>query len=485
MLPTRFWEIGLGSLAYFFSIKNLSVKNKSALITNIFSSILIIFILIVIIFFSDYPVLATISIVTLTAFSLFLIEDSTRIGKIFSLPYLRHIGTLSYSLYLWHWGVLSISRITIGIHWWSIPLQLISIYFLALASYFYIETPLRLLRLFDNKLKNIFFIIISLISSTFIIIPTYIGRKYIYLGNQPLSIYPTLYSGEIIREICMKNNLINPNSFLKDCLFSKDKNSNTIFIAGDSHAEALTYSFSKLADKLNYDLHLFYRGGIIFPNIDMLTLSKINKKKLSNKASIEYAKHIENHGKPGDILFISLRYHCYFGFDWNQCPTDNFAIFTNSLNKIKSKKDLLNKWILEINTFAKKMQSKGIKIILTSPTPEFPQGNNSRCLGQDQQWFNRLNKVECETNIKFFKGNYGIYKEINQSLKKLISNNSNIYLFDLFEALCNEEICDYSDEDMNALYTDSHHLSNFANRVRVFPKLYKFMIDNIKPKNNF
>ena len=131
------------------------------------------------------------------------------------------------------------------------------------------------------------------------------------------------------------------------------------------------------------------------------------------------------------------------------------------------------------------MQSKGIKIILTSPTPEFPQGNNSRCLGQNQQWFNRLNKVECETNIKFFKGNYGIYKEINQSLKKLISNNSNIYLFDLFEALCNEEICDYSDQDMNALYTDSHHLSNFANRVRVFPKLYKFMVENIKPKDNF
>ena len=36
----------------------------------------------------------------------------------------------------------------------------------------------------------------------------------------------------------MKDNLSKPNNFLEECLFSNKKNSNTIFVAGDSHAES-------------------------------------------------------------------------------------------------------------------------------------------------------------------------------------------------------------------------------------------------------
>ena len=199
----------------------------------------------------------------------------------------------------------------------------------------------------------------------------------------------------------MKDNLSKPNNFLEECLFSNKKNSNTIFVAGDSHAESLTYSFSKLANKLNYDLHVFYRGGIIFPNIDMITLNRIDQKKLRNKASIAFAKHIENNGKPGDIVFITHRYQCYFGSDWNQCPTDNFAILTSSLNKVESKKDLLNKWVVETGIFAKKMQNKGIKIILTSPTPEFPQGNNFKCLVKINNGSTDLIKLNVKPMLNF------------------------------------------------------------------------------------
>ena len=58
-------------------------------------------------------------------------------------PWLRRVGLISYSLYLWHWSILCLSRWTIGIHWWSIPLQALAMVALATASYRWIETPFR------------------------------------------------------------------------------------------------------------------------------------------------------------------------------------------------------------------------------------------------------------------------------------------------------------------------------------------------------
>ncbi len=53
------------------------------------------------------------------------------------------IGTISYSLYLWHWPVIVLSRWTIGIHWWSWPFQLAAMFALAQISWSFIENPLR------------------------------------------------------------------------------------------------------------------------------------------------------------------------------------------------------------------------------------------------------------------------------------------------------------------------------------------------------
>ena len=50
---------------------------------------------------------------------------------------------MSYSLYLWHWGILALSRWTIGVSFWTIPIQLFLIYILSIISYTFIENPIR------------------------------------------------------------------------------------------------------------------------------------------------------------------------------------------------------------------------------------------------------------------------------------------------------------------------------------------------------
>ena len=73
--------------------------------------------------------ISTIIVVVLSSILLVSLNSQTLEFKFFTNSNITYIGLISYSLYLWHWGVLSISRWTIGIYWWSVPFQIAAIFF--------------------------------------------------------------------------------------------------------------------------------------------------------------------------------------------------------------------------------------------------------------------------------------------------------------------------------------------------------------------
>jgi hypothetical protein len=81
--------------------------------------------------------------IMLVALFLIVVRRGELMYRIFAFPMLVFIGLISYSLYLWHWGVLCISRWTIGSLPWMVPFQLGLIFILAYISYRWVETPLR------------------------------------------------------------------------------------------------------------------------------------------------------------------------------------------------------------------------------------------------------------------------------------------------------------------------------------------------------
>jgi peptidoglycan/LPS O-acetylase OafA/YrhL len=141
LMPLRFWELGAGCLlllacshthkAWVQKLRQTpSLPICIGLCTALFLPL-------------ENGRIATLIVVILTSALIACLQPGDIIYRLLTLPPLVKLGLISYSLYLWHWGVLAISRWTIGIHAWSAPLQLLLMLLLAWASYHYVETPLR------------------------------------------------------------------------------------------------------------------------------------------------------------------------------------------------------------------------------------------------------------------------------------------------------------------------------------------------------
>lgn len=142
LMPTRLWEIGAGVLAYFARHQGMSILPRWLAGFSRFHRFIPI---VVILIFADpgLAIFATPAIVFLTALLIGQIAPAPLDDRVLTRRPMIFIGRISYSLYLYHWSVLAISRWTIGIHWWTAPFQLALMVLLAWLSYRHIEAPLR------------------------------------------------------------------------------------------------------------------------------------------------------------------------------------------------------------------------------------------------------------------------------------------------------------------------------------------------------
>ena len=142
LMPPRIWELGVGCLLFLGLRRNQAVGQRlpiapaaSAVLTTALISSLFLP--------QEQGVVATVLIAALTVGLIASLRPGCWWLACFKQKKLVFIGLISYSLYLWHWVVLCISRWTVGIHWWSFPFQLLLMFALAIASYHWVEKPCR------------------------------------------------------------------------------------------------------------------------------------------------------------------------------------------------------------------------------------------------------------------------------------------------------------------------------------------------------
>ena len=464
LMPTRFWEMSSGCLLYIGFQKRKYIEQCFENISPIFVLSLIIGIMYLP---TAWATVSTVSVVVLSLLLISSLKKQTAAFKFFANPKVVYLGLISYSLYLWHWGILSISRWTIGIHWWSVPFQLVLIFGLANCSYRWIETPLRQKSWFGKRWKTLLVggsVILTLSSVLVALIEPLKGK--LYTGNRVQLAKPSLKQGEE----CLKN--ISKNT---QCYFINNKSQKTLWFLGDSHTNSLALAGEQTANSLGMNLKLFSAGATAFPPVRKYHKSHKERdlKSVNDMRFVE--KELYRQIKEGDIIFLSMRMPYHFGGVYYAYPPSEFR-FIRENGSFGSQENAFENWSLAVVNLANNLQKKGAKVIIQTPTPEWEkQHRNPRCSTFDKQWFNSLAKINCQIQSEFFTNKeIGLYNHLFEKLNQLSSSHKNIYLFDTYKIVCPKSICNFTVNGTD-IYEDHQHIMHEWARNFISPEISKFI----------
>ena len=445
LMPSRFWEMGIGCILFLLYKKNNTFIQK---ISSIPPSLILFLIIIIMLSPKSNILFATSSVVFLTTVLILSLKKDTQVYKFFNNNIINHIGLLSYSLYLWHWAILSLSVWTIGIHFWSVPFQYSLMYFCAYLSYKYIEQPFRNNDLFNRKWKLFISSFLTLLgSTTFIASLSLYFKDNLFLGNKNLK---DNYSEKELwsYEKCStssRGKKIPELRLLNDCWFKRSekktdiKSSKQIFFYGSSYNQHLMSIPSEITK---------YRKDLIF-NSYAATGCIATKYLNYTSGSNTYCKNI--FGK-------------YFNFFMQFSNEGDQLVIANSYNTFINDEFLLNSYIKEIIDLNSYLNSKKRKLILVSPIPVI-KSNPTIC----SNWYAKYND-KCDIKEILDQEKNTNLKKINQKLSTVKEQNIKfVNIFSLLENKLNS--ADFENYD---LFYNKSHLSKKGARLftNYFEKIF-------------
>ena len=452
LMPFRFWEMASGCLLFLGFQKKSSLLRYCKKIPPIFITFLILFIMLMPKINSG---LYTVIIVILSLLLITSLKKDSSAYKYFTNPFVVYIGKLSYSLYLWHWGILSISRWTFGVYWWTIPIQVLIIFLTSIISYNFFEKPLRKARWSKFKWINIFLsggIITSLAGFIYLLGKPFKG--YLYLGQNPVFSTPA-YNQCHIPEL--EKNEKYPSAIPSKCGTLKNKNSPTIYGIGDSHIEQFGYAISSVASKKNYNYSILWQSTCPFPG----TYAS-SKDSDCIKNQIDLNQKLMLNISPGDIVIVGN----YL------TPLVNSAISSSSVfydmdGEVLSRINASDTYRRNFIKFSEKIIERGAKVVLYIDSVIFPSLDlpGAACT---KEWFRKPYNIDknCKNSLSTHINNFDKYFKWREDWE----NKKNKYVLNayLYAEDCEGDICSASN------YNDSNHFTyQFAKKV-----LDRFLEDN-------
>ncbi len=444
LLPTRLWELGIGSITFFG--KQRLESHPQVCFTRYGSLALLISMILILFMPSENEAYNTPIIVIITSLMLIFIKPHDISYRLLTLNIFTIIGKISYSLYLWHWSVLSISLWTIGIDGYTAPLLVLLMLAISSASYKYIEAPLRQSVWASSNAKTVGLGILALLVTASLLWLCIVNHKLIYIQSkndlklQP-AFLPLIGSGLPYNPNCVVDSKDRPYDGKKFnlCTVSPEPPEKpTIWALGDSHAGHLQGLLYALHDKHGIGIHLIETPGIPFPF----------RQGSSFKPRIEIFEEIKSRIRKGDIVLVS-------------------RLFTDR-NGGKSLNDPL--WYEELPPLAEQLSQLGAYLVIAGPPPIFQYEDIRTC---------KINAIShaslCEIDRwKIAPEIDAVYNRLQQQAVK----TDNLFIFNQFELLCphSKSKCSPYKGD-TFLFRDKDHLNSYGSAL-LAESLVDFLNEN-------
>ena len=441
LMPPRFWEMAAGCLTYIGLQKTAKIEQ----ILEKMPPLLVIAASVGVMLSSIGGRAGTLAIVLLAAVLIACLKKGTLAFRFFTLQKVVYIGLISYSLYLWHWGVLWLSRWTIGIHWWSFPFQVGLMLLLAEASFRLIERPIRRYRFSPNRGITITIGIATIaLSATVPFILGKASQNRLYVGKSatlkqsgvetlttPYQIdgLPGRWAGNAC--VLSDNNDVGKSINLQNCTLGDFGSAKRrVLVIGNSFSSAFTQAFDDIVRNDHYAVTITSSWGAS-------PVRELPNSTPWNKANDYYwgtlLPSLFGKLRDGDIVFA----------------INDLAGFSPRERSSKNDSDLL---VMKsgIKSLSTSLSKRGIRLVFLHGLP-FAREAQCKPDAAIPQWYSPFDSNLCHIPGK----NESIKRRA--ALGKVLSDlqlNNAIYTADLFDVFCPSTSCTYLSKDHSVLYRD-------------------------------
>ncbi len=475
LMPSRFWELGAGSLLF---LLHRSGRLRGA--WQRLPSLLPLGLLLAALFLPlRLEVPATIAVVGLTiaVMAMGLAGADRRLVGLLSHPWAVGLGLLSYSLYLWHWPVLVLSRWTIGITVATLPLQVLLMGALAMGSFHWLEQPLRR-RAWGRSEGGT--IVIGLVAAGLAALAIW-GLKVPFRHRLYLGRFHGTDRSEEWSNLAVPGTTIDPdvcNTQTTDATVLVDQVSFArlvarcsaepaasprdalsraphLYVVGDSHAMAFSPVAAGLLADGRYGISILSRPGCPFPDSLHGHLDTNCSRFLqATEASVL------SRARPGDTVLIVNYLLSHLGDAHSLRDTRNRFRGADGL-PISDSAAKWTTWRGGLARFASLARARGLRVVVLGATPRNPDYFTCR-----QEWFNLQAAGRCDGLVA---EEQTWARQLNQRLAGDLP--AGVRMFDPLTALCPKGCRNYQ---VTRLLRDTDHLSRAGARSLV-PAFRRFL----------
>jgi peptidoglycan/LPS O-acetylase OafA/YrhL len=434
LLPSRIWELAIGAMCCIIKYGEKPKKfSRSDRLSNIF------LVLLVLVFFvpNIWQTWLTIACVLMSAALLISIEKTQFSYQILSNKVAVAVGTISYSLYLWHWSVLVISKWTFGETIFAKILSLFVVLILALFSYFCIERPIRNI----NTRKNTLVIILGVLTASIfaIYVARYLPQKAVENNNLLASIFHIKDAPEWGHLEC--HGRVNTSKFtdpLAHCLGVGDRRTekpNIVFVIGDSHAAQLYWMVQRATEGSKY--------SVKFVNLEADIPSSLMLNSPGGSGTLDYVRKV---AVSGDLMLFSM-HRGQFNGDRDKHISLGDRIYQN---------ERTNNFLRAVTPYIENLKQNGVDVILSRDTPLMSVvSTSSACALQIKLFGESICKVSKEQDMHTRRRQDIAYDTLASQFDNVKVWDPAIYIYG------DKKYIDVIDVNGNYVMQDWHHITQY------------------------